>query len=124
MTELERQLDRKPTYHYFNQLTGKQSEQIVDLLPDTHQTMIPALCYTAENIQVVWCWKCADTGVIAEHWGPDEGCKEYMTEPEVEFCDCDEGFMAKEADYDRRETERLMIEEHDEAQKITFGSLR
>lgn len=119
MAEHEYQ-DKPRSYHYFDQLTGKQADSIDDLLPETHQTVRTAAMYAAENISVVWCWQCADTGRVGESWGPNEGCREFMTEPEIWYCTCDEGFMAKEAAYDREQTDLLLEAAHVAAQSAGY----
>lgn len=46
--------------------------------------------YTDDGGPIYRCLKCYDNGMI-ETWGPNEGCREFMSEPEVWFCDCQTG---------------------------------
>jgi hypothetical protein len=41
------------------------------------------------------CQECGDGGVIAM-WGTNDGCREFMTEPEISFCDCAAGQRERE----------------------------
>lgn len=85
-----------PSLHYVNTDTGEVSVHIPDLVPaifSRHRTR--ALEYVAENVHTAWCWQCHDTGILGTSWGPSEGCREYMTAPEVWYCTCEAGHQAK-----------------------------